>query len=131
MFLVFTIFIQPIFIFLAIAFIIVIGTLVLGPVRSRWFHGPADEEEDAWRKWIHQNLNEGHYNPRDSQYSLMCVVDWSRFNIIMFIVIPFLMTALGSVLFGILWSLNIGAHQGGLQGAWAIASFMITLAGGR
>jgi hypothetical protein len=91
---------------------------------------PEYEEEAAWTNWIHENVNEGKNNPRESQYSLLCVVGWSRFNIVLFVVLPFLSVAAMSVVFGILWSMNFEGHQGDLSGAWTVASFIITLAAG-
>jgi hypothetical protein len=91
---------------------------------------PEYEEEAAWTNWIHENINEGKSNPRESQYSLLCVVRWSRFNIVLFVVFPFLCFAAMSVVFGIVWSLNFEGHQGDLSGAWTVASFIITLAAG-
>jgi hypothetical protein len=91
---------------------------------------PEYEEEAAWTSWIHENVNEGKNDPREGQYSLLCVVGWSRFNIVLFVVLPFLFVAAMSVVFGILWSMNFEGHQGDLSGAWTVASFIITLAAG-
>lgn len=73
---------------------------------------PSTEEEVAWKMWVHENLNEGKIDPKETQFSLLCVIGWSKYEIMIFVVLPFGVIAFGSVLFGILWSVNIRGHQG-------------------
>lgn len=47
-----------------------------------------------------------------------------------FIIIPFMIAVVGAITFGIVWSLDIKGHTGDLAGAWAVSSFVITLAAG-
>ncbi|KIM96221.1 hypothetical protein OIDMADRAFT_33596 [Oidiodendron maius Zn] len=108
---------------------------IWGITRLSWFqvrvvNVPSPEEEREWRDWIHDSLNEKTDNPSKSYYSLMCVIGWSRFNIVVFIIIPFMMAVVGAIIFGIVWSLDIKSHKGDLAGAWAVSSFVITLAAG-
>ena len=108
---------------------------VWGITRMSWFQvdvvgGPSLKEEVAWRDWIQTNLNEDIDDPAESHYSLMCVVGWSRFNIVLFIIIPFMLAVVVAVAFGIIWSLDIKDHKGDLAGAWAASTFIITLAAG-
>ena len=106
------------------------GVLKIEKLRLKIINKPSDEEEAAWRQWIHDNLNEGKDDPKESHYSLLCVVGWSRFNIVIFVVIPFLFAALGSIIFGVVWSQDFHSHKGDVSGGWAIAAFIITLAAG-
>jgi hypothetical protein len=106
----------------------ILGLLLWGKLKI--VGQPTEEEENAWRHWIQENLNEGKNNPKESQYSLMCVVGWSRFNIVLFVVFPFCFTAFASIIFGIVWSQDIRSHKGDVPGAWAISTFIITLAAG-
>jgi len=92
---------------------------------------PSQEEEIAWKTWIHENLNEGKIDPKEGQFSILCVIGWSRSNIIMFVVVPFVSIAIASVLFGIIWSQDFHRHQGDISGAWTVASFIITLTAGK
>jgi len=119
-----------------VAFVVIVIILAAwGVTRISWFQvrvvgGPSPGEEEAWRDWIHKNLNEEIDDPVESHYSLMCVIGWSRFNIVVFIIIPFMVAVVGAVVFGIIWSLDTGAHKGDLAGAWAVSTFVITLAAG-
>jgi len=122
-------------IFYLFVLLILINTFFGGAPQIPWLsrkllRGPKDSEEEAWRTWIHENLNEGNYDPAEGQYSLLCVVGWSRFNIIVFVVIPFFLVSVMSVAFGIAWSQDIGAHKSDVTGAWAISTFVVTLAAG-
>jgi hypothetical protein len=92
---------------------------------------PSQEEEIAWKTWIHENLNEGKIDPKEGQFSILCVIGWSRFNIIMFVVVPFVAIATASVVFGITWSQDFRNHQSDVSGAWTVASFIITLTAGK
>lgn len=86
------------------------------------------KEEIEWRDWIQDNLNESHDDPSKARYSLLCVIGWSKLNIILLVAVPFLLAALASIIFGVLWSIDIRSHKGDVQGAWGISSFIITLA---
>ena len=118
--------------------VLVVTVVILtiwGLTRISWFqvrilNGPSPEEEKEWRDWIHDNLNEEKDDPSESHYSLMCVIGWSRFNIVIFIIIPFMIAVVGAITFGVVWSLDIKGHTGDLAGAWAVSSFVITLAAG-
>lgn len=88
------------------------------------------KEEIEWRDWIQDNLNEGHDDPSKARYSLLCVIGWSKLRIVLFVAVPFLLAALASIIFGVMWSIDIRSHKGDVQGAWGISSFIITLATG-
>lgn len=116
-----------------VSLIIPSGTLVLLKLRKREAEKLAMrslKEEIEWRDWIQNNLNEGHDDPSKARYSLLCVIGWSKLRIVLFVAIPFLLAALASIIFGVVWSIDIRSHKGDVQGAWGISSFIITLAAG-
>jgi hypothetical protein len=96
-----------------------------------WVQAPNFEEEDAWSKWIQENINEGNEDPAAGQYSIECVLGWSRRRIFYFVVVPFLFAVISSIAFGITWSFNIRSHEGDPAGGFTIASYITTLAGGK
>lgn len=119
-----------VFTMLLIVYLLLWGALKIRRFRLEIVGQPTKEEEDVWRAWIQENLNGNKPDPKESQYSLMCVIGWSRFNVVLFVVMPFCFAAISSIVFGIVWSQDIRSHQADVSGAWTISSFIITLAAG-
>lgn len=103
---------------------------ILSKIEAKMLAMRSLKKEIEWRDWIQDNLNEGHDDPSKARYSLLCVIGWSKLNVFFFVAGPFLLVAMGSIVFGALWSIDIRSHKGDVQGAWGISSFIITLAAG-
>lgn len=91
---------------------------------------PEVKEEEAWCEWIQKNPNKGEKDPSAGQYSIEAVVGWSRRRILVIVVMPFILFLFSTTVFALLWSNNIGAHQGNISAGFSIASYFAGLAGG-
>jgi hypothetical protein len=92
---------------------------------------PDPSEEREWCEWIQKNISGGDEDPAKGQYSIECVLGWSRPRIIGFVIVPFVLAAVGTTTFGFVWSFNIGSHTGDAAGGFTIASYFAVLAGGK
>jgi hypothetical protein len=82
----------------------------------------------VWVDWIHNNLNNGSFDPKHTdetgvRYSLECCFDWSAKRISVAFLIPLSL----SVVVGLWYQRSTGD----VQTAWSIASFIVTASAGK
>jgi hypothetical protein len=99
--------------------------------KYNWVKAPDIEEEEVWCEWIQKNISGGNEDPAKGEYSIECVLSWSRPRVIRFVIVPFMLAAVGTTIFGLVWSFNIGSHKGDAAGGFTIASYFAALAGGK
>jgi hypothetical protein len=99
--------------------------------KYNWVQTPDIEEEKAWCEWIQKNVSEGNEDTQKGEYSIECVLGWSRPRVIRFVIVPFMLAAVGTTTFGLIWSFNIGCYKGDAAGGFTIASYFAALAGGK